>query len=83
MELAEEVETASAPSLPSSAGSSPSIWDTEACSMASSTPRKCSMLEFFSSEELEALNIEAGEIEDLPPSSPTYVELVEAVTCAW
>lgn len=40
------------------------------------------MLAFSSSEEVVIVSIEAGDLEDLPPLSPAYEELVEIVTCA-
>lgn len=80
MELAEEVETAPALSPPLSAGYRSCVWDTEARFVSSSIPSESLMLELSSSEELEVLSIEAGDIEDSPPSSPAYEELVEVVS---
>lgn len=47
--------------------------------MVSSTLSDDPVLMLSSSEELEVLSMEAGEIEDLPPPSPTYEELMEAI----
>ncbi len=40
------------------------------------------MLTLSSSEEVDVLNIKAGETEDSPPHSPTFEELVEVLTRA-
>lgn len=71
---AEEFETVSALSLPKSAGSS-ALWlpDEKSESL---------MLVLSSSEELDVLSIDAGDIEDSPPLSPAYEELLEVVTRA-
>lgn len=82
MELEEELEMASVLPCPSLAGSSSPIWDMEASSAASSTPSENLMLGLSSSEEVDALSIEAGDFKDLPPFSTMYEELLEVVTRA-
>lgn len=39
------------------------------------------MLALSSSEEVDIVSIEAEDLEDSPPLSPAYEELVEFVTC--
>lgn len=71
---AEEFGTVSALTLPESAGSSaPWLPDEMSESL---------MLVLSSSEELDILSIDAGDIEDSPPLSPAYEELLEVVTHA-
>lgn len=52
----------------------------EACSASSSISSESQMLELSSSEEMEVLSIEAGEIEDSQPSSPAYEDLFDVVS---
>lgn len=82
LELAEELEMASAFSQPSLASSSTLAQDTEARSMASSTQSESPMLGLSSSEEIDVLSIEVEGFEDSPPLSPSYEELLEAATRA-
>lgn len=75
-------DTASAPSQPSSASSSAHTRDPETRSEASSAQSERLMLGFSSSEELDVLSIEEGDLGDSPAQSPQYEELLEVVTRA-
>lgn len=82
MELADELKMASDLSQLSSVSSIVPIQGSEAHATASSTLDENSMLELSSPENLDVLSIEAGEIEDSPPQSPAFEELLEVVTRA-
>lgn len=50
--------------------------------MVSSPRSEGLVLQLSSSEELDVLSIDAGYVEDSPPHSPAYEELVEVITLA-
>ncbi|XDV52010.1 hypothetical protein PO909_020792 [Leuciscus waleckii] len=82
MELADDVEMASALSQHSAASYIGPAHGSEARSAASSACNEDLMLELSGSEELDILSIEAGECEDSPPHSLAFKELLEVVTQA-
>lgn len=54
----------------------------ETRAVVSSPQSESLMLQLSSSEELDVLSTDAGKVEDLPPHSPAYKELVEFITHA-
>lgn len=62
------------------AGSSASSQGLEACSAVSSTPCGAPVLQLSDSDKLDVVSIEAGDIEESPPNTHTYEELLEIVT---
>lgn len=80
MELAEEFETGQAISQLSPVGSSAFTWDPEALPAASSAQSESPVLALSNSKEVDTVSIEAGDVEDSPPLSPAYGELVKVVT---
>lgn len=80
MELVEEFDMASALSWASSASfTRASIL--EAWSVASSTPSERPMLGQSSSEEVDFLSIDAGDVEDSPPPSLDYRRSMGLCSC--
>lgn len=57
-------------------------WDPEAFSKDSTALSESTMFMLSSSEGVDIVSIKAGDIEDSPPVSPAYEELVEVVTRA-
>lgn len=53
----------------------PLLWIRKPALATSSAPGKSSMLALFSSEEVDVISIEAGDLEDLPLLSPGYEDL--------
>lgn len=82
MDLEEELETGIAFSLPSPEGYSTLLLGLEAHAAASSTRGESTVLQLYSSEEVDVLCIEAWDIEDSSHLTPAYEELVEVITCA-
>lgn len=54
----------------------------EVCSAVSSAPGGAPFLQLSNSEKLDVVSIEVGDIEESPPSTHTYEELLKVVTHA-
>lgn len=75
MDLVEGIETCLALSLPSR--SSTFSQGSEAHTVVSSTLGEAPVLQLSRSEELDIVSVDAGDVEDSPPHSPAFEELVE------